>query len=116
MWRSVKGDRLSSGLSPFCFFLMGRLRCGVACPGAEIAGGTGCPSRLCQEGKRELTESAKEFPKASAWQSPKGPFREALERRGMLPRDPDLEQDGHLAAPYPSSSSASDPFLFDGIP
>jgi len=27
-----------------------------------------------------------EFPKASAWQSPKGPFREALERKGMPPR------------------------------
>ena len=58
----------------------------MTCPGAEFAGGTGCPSRLCQEGKRKLTESAKEFPKASAWQSPKGPFREALERKGMPPR------------------------------
>ena len=86
MWRKVKGDRLGSGLSPFCFFLMGRLRCGVACPVAEFAGGTGCPSRLCQEGKRKLTESAKEFLKDSAWQSPKGPFREALERKGMPPR------------------------------
>jgi len=63
-----------------------RLRCVVACPGTEVAGGTGCPPRLCQEGKRKLTESAKEFPKASAWQSPKGPFREALERKGMPPR------------------------------
>jgi hypothetical protein len=35
-----------------------------------------------QEGKWKLTESAKEFPKDSAWQSPIGPFREALERKG----------------------------------
>jgi hypothetical protein len=28
----------------------------------------------------------KEFPKESAWQSPKGPFREALERRALPPR------------------------------
>jgi hypothetical protein len=27
----------------------------------------------------------KEFPKDSAWQSPKGLFREALERRALLP-------------------------------
>jgi len=86
MWRSVKGDRLISGLSPFYRFLVGRHRCGLACPGVEFAGGTGCPSRLCQEGKRKLTESAKEFPKGSAWQSPKGAFREALDRRGMPPR------------------------------
>jgi hypothetical protein len=38
------------------------------------------------EGKRKLTESAKEFPKASAWQSPIGPFREAMERRALPPR------------------------------
>jgi len=31
-------------------------------------------------GKLKLT--AKEFQKASVWQSPKGPFREALERKG----------------------------------
>jgi len=46
----------------------------------------GGPSGLCQEGKRKLTESAKEFPKGSAWHSPKGPFREALERRALPPR------------------------------
>ena len=50
---------------------------------AQFAGGTGRPSRLCQEGRRKLTESAKGFPKDSAWHSPKGPFREALERRAL---------------------------------
>ena len=46
----------------------------------------GGPSRLCKEGRRKLTESAKEFPKNSAWQSPNGPFPKALKRRAMLPR------------------------------
>ena len=35
-------------------------------------------------------ESAKEFPKDSAWQSPKGPFREVLERTALPPRLRDL--------------------------
>jgi len=35
-------------------------------PGSDIAGGVGDPPSLCQEGKRKLTESAREFPKASA--------------------------------------------------
>ena len=34
----------------------------------------------------KLAESTKEFPKDSTWQSPKGPFREALERRALPPR------------------------------
>ncbi len=34
----------------------------------------GDPARLCREGKRKLTESAKEFPKVSARQSPLGRF------------------------------------------
>jgi hypothetical protein len=33
--------------------------------------------RLRQEGKRKLTESAREFPKDSACQSPEGSSREA---------------------------------------
>jgi hypothetical protein len=30
--------------------------------------------------------ASKEFPKDSAWHSPKGPFREALERRALPTR------------------------------
>ena len=37
-------------------------------------------------GKLKLTESAKEFQKDFTWQSPKGPFWEALERRAIPPR------------------------------
>jgi len=37
---------------------------------------------LCSRNAR----SEKEFPKASAWHSPKGPFREAMERRALPPR------------------------------
>src|SRR5881409_517448 len=48
---------------------------------ADFAGGEGDPQRLCQKGKRKLTESAKEFPKASVWQSPEGSLREARKRR-----------------------------------
>src|SRR2546422_878450 len=54
---------------------------------ADFAGGAGDPPRLCQKGKRKLTESAKEFPKASVgyplrgrvqWvMSPEGSLREA---------------------------------------
>ena len=57
---------------------------------AGSAGGAGDPPRLCQKGKRKLTESAKEFPKASVgyplrgrvqWvMSPEGSLREARER------------------------------------
>ena len=50
---------------------------------AHFAGGGGDPPRLCREGKRKLTESAKEFPKASARQSPEGSLREARERRAL---------------------------------
>lgn len=41
---------------------------------------SGDPSRLSQEGKRKLTESAREFPKASNWRSPNGSLREARTR------------------------------------
>ena len=47
---------------------------------ADFAGGAGNPPRLCREGRRKLTESAKEFPKVSARQSPKGSLREARKR------------------------------------
>jgi len=46
-------------------------------PGSDIAGGVGNPPSLCLEGKRKLTESAREFPKASARQRPEGSLREA---------------------------------------
>ena len=44
------------------------------------------PIETLPGGKRKLTESAKEFQKDSSWQSPKGPFREALKRKGMPPQ------------------------------
>jgi hypothetical protein len=91
VWQETKPGEALRGeackaLVPFLFFRYGDFLGGVAAPGAQSARGTGCPSRLCQEGKRKLTESAKEFPKASAWQSPKGPFWEVLERRALPPR------------------------------
>lgn len=48
------------------------------------------PSRICRRGKRKLTESAKEFPKDSLMQIPKGSFREAPTRRDLIhpPRPP----------------------------
>ncbi len=53
---------------------------GVAGLRAHLTGGAGYPPRLCRDGKRKLTESAKEFPKASARQRPKGSLREVQER------------------------------------
>src|SRR5207244_9007995 len=41
---------------------------------------SGDPPRLGREGKRKLTESSREFPKASARPSPEGSLREARER------------------------------------
>jgi hypothetical protein len=41
---------------------------------------SGAQSRLSQEGKRKLTESAREFLKASAWLSPIGSLREVRTR------------------------------------
>src|SRR5439155_1899876 len=60
----------------------------VAWPRADFTEGAGDPLRLCQEGKRKLTESAKEFPKVSAWQSPEGSLREVRERMAMPRRPP----------------------------
>jgi len=42
---------------------------------------SGDPPRLCLNGKRKLTESSREFPKASVRQNPEGSLREAQERR-----------------------------------
>ena len=50
---------------------------------SELHRRSGDPLRLCQEGKRKLTESAKEFPKGSAWQSPEGSLREVWKRTAM---------------------------------
>lgn len=41
---------------------------------------SGVPSRLSREGKRELTESSREFPKASIRLSPKGSLQEVRTR------------------------------------
>src|SRR2546422_6255300 len=46
---------------------------------ADFTGGAGHPPRLCQDGKRKLTESSREFPKGSTWQSPEGALREVRE-------------------------------------
>ena len=70
----------------FLFFVSGIRGGGVACLGAEFAGGTGRPSRLCQEGKRKLTESAKEFPKEFRLAKSERAVPEALKRKGMPPR------------------------------
>jgi len=54
---------------------------------SELAGRSGAPSRLGLEGRRKLTESAREFPKGSARPSPKGSLREAVKRMAnMTPR------------------------------
>src|SRR5574341_759002 len=47
---------------------------------ATITGGVGYPPRLCQDGRRKLTESSREFPKVSAWQSREGSLREVQVR------------------------------------
>ena len=52
-----------------------------SCSPSDIAGGVRDPPSLCQEGKRKLTESAREFPKASSWQRPEGSLQEARKRR-----------------------------------
>lgn len=47
---------------------------------ADFTEGAGDPPRVCRDGKRKLTESAMEFPKASAGQTSEGSLREVRER------------------------------------
>ena len=55
---------------------------GAGVPGlrADFTEGAGYPPRVYPEGKRKLTESAREFPKASDGQTPEGSLREVRER------------------------------------
>ncbi len=59
----------------------------IGCVGldANFAGEARGPSRFRWEGKRKLTESPREFPKASARRNPKGSLREAWERQPCAP-------------------------------
>lgn len=72
-WVKMHSDRAPLFCFPPLNFWPGRVRSGHCRR-------SGDPSRLSNSGKRKLTESARDFPKASGWLSPNGPLREARTR------------------------------------